>query len=137
MDWKYLLFSFEGRINRKPFWLTLLALTVITMIVEYALFALFGVSMVPQIDPNAAPDAVQAAIAANTSKMLPIVGILSLLLLWPNLALYTKRWHDRNKSGWWTLILIVPFIGALWILIECGFLCGTSGPNRFGQDPLA
>jgi len=27
-------------------------------------------------------------------------------------------------------------VGWLWHLIECGFLRGTIGPNRFGQDPL-
>ena len=31
----------------------------------------------------------------------------------------------------------VGMIGGLWYLIECGFLKGTTGPNRFGADPLA
>src|SRR4051812_32486239 len=31
-----------------------------------------------------------------------------------------KRWHDRNKSGWWVLISFVPCIGWIWSLIECG-----------------
>ena len=48
-----------------------------------------------------------------------------------------KRWHDRDKSGWWSLIAFIPLIGFLWVLIECGFLAGTSGSNRFGEDPLA
>ena len=66
--------------------------------------------------------------------MLAIVG---LLFLYPSLAVYTKRWHDHNKSGWWTLILFVPAIGPIWMLVELGFLPGTIGPNRFGSDPLA
>ncbi len=48
-----------------------------------------------------------------------------------------KRYHDRNKSGWWVLIVFVPVIGGLWYLIECGFLRGTPGPNNYGPDPLA
>ena len=52
------------------------------------------------------------------------------------LVLSVKRWHDRNKSGRWVLINLVPVVGWLWHLIECGFLRGTIGPNRFGQDPL-
>jgi uncharacterized membrane protein YhaH (DUF805 family) len=44
-----------------------------------------------------------------------------------------KRFHDRDKSGWWVLIAFVPIIGWIWYLIECGFLPGTDGPNRY--DP--
>ena len=62
--------------------------------------------------------------------------IATIVLIYPSIVLYAKRWHDRGKSGWWTLILLVPVIGGLWMLIECGFLRGTDGPNRFGADPL-
>ena len=34
--------------------------------------------------------------------------------------------------GWWVLIGLIPIIGALWLLIELGFLKGTDGPNRYG-----
>jgi uncharacterized membrane protein YhaH (DUF805 family) len=57
------------------------------------------------------------------------------VLIWPALALQVKRWHDRDKSGWWVLIAFIPIIGAFWVLIECGFLDGTPGPNRFGPSP--
>ena len=53
------------------------------------------------------------------------------------LATATKRYHDRNKSGWWILIVFVPVIGAIWYFVECGFLRGTRGPNPYGPDPLA
>jgi uncharacterized membrane protein YhaH (DUF805 family) len=59
--------------------------------------------------------------------------LLWLAIVWPMLAIYTKRWHDLNKSGWWTLIILVPLVGPIWALVECGFLPGTVGPNRFGQ----
>src|SRR5262249_35809552 len=68
-------------------------------------------------------------------------GLIALLLfvvaLWISLAMGVKRYHDRNKSGWWVLIALVPVIGGLWYLIEAGFLPGTSGPNQYGPDPLA
>ena len=35
------------------------------------------------------------------------------------------------------LIVLVPVIGAFWILIELGILEGTRGANRYGSDPLA
>jgi uncharacterized membrane protein YhaH (DUF805 family) len=113
MDWKNLFLSFEGRINRQPFWLGLLALIILTWILEFILFAIFGVSMMPVMDPNATPEAAAAAAAASMSKMMAPLGILVLLTLWPSLAMYTKRWHDRDKSGWWTLIILVPIIGSI------------------------
>lgn len=65
-----------------------------------------------------------------------ISGIVALALLYPSLAVGVKRWHDRDKSGWWMLILLIPLIGAIWYLIACGILKGTDGPNRYGPDPL-
>ena len=62
--------------------------------------------------------------------------IASLAMIYPAIALYAKRWHDRGKSGWWTLISLVPVIGGLWMLIELGFLRGTDGDNQYGRDPL-
>ncbi|MGQ0485996.1 MAG: DUF805 domain-containing protein [Hyphomicrobiales bacterium] len=68
--------------------------------------------------------------------MIPLI-ILVVVFLWPTLAIYAKRWHDRGKSGWWMLIILIPLIGPIWVLIELGFLRGTKGPNHYGPDPLA
>jgi|SRR5882724_5317860 len=70
-----------------------------------------------------------------------VIG-LPLLLLWfpvliAGVIIQIKRWHDRNKSGWWILINLVPYLGQVWAFIELGFFRGTKGPNRFGPDPLA
>lgn len=133
MDWKYLFTSFEGRISRQPFWLSVLALFIAQWVIMIIAGMVFGFSMWGGMDPNMTPE--QAA-AMATSGMMPII-IISLLFLYPALAVYAKRWHDRGKSGWWTLILLVPFIGFIWFLVECGFLRGTEGPNQYGGDPLA
>ena len=133
MDWKYLFTSFEGRISRQPFWLSVLALFIAQWLIMIILGMVFGFSMMGGMDPNMSPE---HAAAMATSGMMPII-IISLLFLYPALAVYTKRWHDRGKSGWWTLILLIPFIGFIWFLVECGFLRGTEGPNQYGNDPLA
>jgi uncharacterized membrane protein YhaH (DUF805 family) len=57
-------------------------------------------------------------------------------LLWPSMAIMVKRWHDRDKRGWWALVVFVPVIGWIWALIENGLLRGTAGANRFGAEPL-
>ena len=137
MDWKNLYLSMDGRINRQPFWLGVVVLVVVIWILEFILFAAFGVSMIPSVDPGADPAAAAAAASAMVGKMAVPLIILTLLILWPYICLYAKRWHDRDKSGWWTLIMFVPIIGSIWLIVELGFLRGTPGANRFGPDPLA
>lgn len=70
-----------------------------------------------------------AGVAAETAGLL-----MNLLVLWPAIATSVKCWHDRDKSGWWVLINLIPVLGTLWVLVENGFLRGTPGPNRFGED---
>ena len=112
-----LLFSFEGRIGRQSFWIVLLGL-----------LALHG--LLEGLTPVVANPA-DAESAMSATQLLFI-----LLTLWIQLAVQIKRWHDLDKSGWWALIGLVPVIGPLWILLECGLLRGTQGENRFGPDPL-
>jgi uncharacterized membrane protein YhaH (DUF805 family) len=133
MDWKYLFTSFEGRINRQSFWLSILVLIIVQWVLMLIFGVVLGTSMMGGMDPNMPPD--EAAVMAMKASA-PLI-IVSLIFLYPALAIYAKRWHDRSKSGWWTLILFVPLIGAIWFLVECGFLRGTEGPNQFGNDPLA
>jgi len=60
--------------------------------------------------------------------MLPVFGI--------SLIVQIKRWHDLDRSGWWVLINLIPCVGFLWSFVVLGFFKGTTGPNRFGPDPL-
>ncbi len=125
-----LFFSFSGRTNRAPWWIGLIVIAVVGSVLS-AIFIGSAMSGMVGIDPQDS-----AAIMAAMSRILIPSAIIGLVLLWPSLAVYTKRWHDRNKSGWWTLIGLIPVIGGLWLLIELGFLKGTAGPNQYGPDPL-
>ncbi|MEX0344316.1 MAG: DUF805 domain-containing protein [Rhizobiaceae bacterium] len=111
MDWKYLFTSYEGRINRAQFWAGVGVMIAISIVVNI-------------ID-----------VMVGTEGILGL--IVGLAMLYFALAVYAKRWHDRDKSGWWSLIMLVPVIGFVWFLVECGILPGTQGANRFGPDPLA
>lgn len=113
MDYKKLLFSFEGRINRQPFWMFILGVFVVTFIVAFL-----------------------AGMLGDTLGMIILIPYF-IVQIWASLAVQVKRWHDRDKSGWWVLIGLIPVIGSIWVLVECGFLRGTEGQNRFGPDPLA
>jgi uncharacterized membrane protein YhaH (DUF805 family) len=122
---KSLLFSFQGRANRAKFWLVNVGLIVVEAIV----FGVAGGAAMTSGDPSAA--------MASMGVMGIVCLLVFIVLFWIGLAIAVKRWHDRGKSGWWVLIALVPVIGGLWYLIECGFLKGTTGANDYGADPLA
>lgn len=109
--------SFNGRITRGIYWISLFGL-----VVGAVALAIAGFIAIPML--TGSNDAVQ---------WLPLA--INLLVIWPTLAISTKRWHDRGKSGWWQLILFVPLLGPLWALLQCGFLKGERRDNRFGPSP--
>lgn len=108
-----LYFDLRGRVSRRQFWLHgVLALVGVAL----AAHALLGIARVSQ----------------NTADM-----AVNLLLLWPALAVSVKRWHDRDRSGWWVLVLLLPVVGVFWMLADNGCVRGTAGRNRYGEPPAA
>lgn len=62
--------------------------------------------------------------------------IFALGTLAPSICVSIRRMHDKDKSGWWLLIGLVPIVGVLYLLYL--FVTpGSAGENRFGADPLA
>lgn len=140
MTAKHWLFSFSGRIGRQRFWMW-------NLFYYLVMLAVVGV-------------AAQNLFADLTGL---VIFIVSAALLWPDLAVTAKRWHDRNKSNWWLLMhiplllgrLMTPAAGVeaaspstlqtgvsllaivcgLWMLVECGFMKGTQGDNQYGSEP--
>lgn len=117
MTFSQKLFSFEGRLRRRDYWLTSLLLFAI-IIVIYIVAAVMGVD-----------------VTKDSGDGLVLQAVSTLLVLWPSLAIGVKRCHDRNQSGWWLLIGFIPIVGGFWTLINLGILDGTQGPNRFGKSP--
>jgi uncharacterized membrane protein YhaH (DUF805 family) len=145
----WLLFVYEGRINRTKFWLAYLANAVIAGI-------LGGAAAINAVTHTS------AAIPASVlyAIVLVVYLLVAVFVLWSTLAVATKRLHDRNKSAWWLAVfyvmpLVLRGVGelaqsdkttlllsiagaavAVWGLAEMGFLRGSEGPNAFGPDPL-
>ena len=105
-----ILFSLRGRVPRKVYWLYGVLGPLLASVMLEMLLGIVGVS----------------------ERKAEVT--ISLLLAWPCVAVAVKRWHDRNRSGWWVLINLVPVIGMLWALVENGLLRGSVGANRFGAD---
>lgn len=128
---KPLLFSFQGRISRSSFWTGIGILLATNALAAIISSVATGVSQVPDSDGTSH---VGSAVAIGLTLVWVAVGILN---TWAGLSLTVKRYHDRDKSGWWVLIQLIPIVGAIWAFVETGCLAGTSGANRFGPDPLA
>lgn len=65
-----------------------------------------------------------------------LTAIFSLAVLLPSICVAGRRLHDRDMSAAWLLLWLVPLIGWL-VLLYFYVMPGTTGPNRFGPDPLA
>ncbi len=64
----------------------------------------------------------------------PLSLILALGTLIPSIAAGVRRLHDRDMSGWFMLLGLIPILGGLALLVL--FLMeGTKGDNKYGPDP--
>jgi uncharacterized membrane protein YhaH (DUF805 family) len=70
--------------------------------------------------------------ASGGSQVLP--GLLMGLGFIPYIVFIViasiQRSHDMGWSGWTTPLILVPFVGLIWL-----FKGGTAGANRFGAPP--
>lgn len=122
-------FDFSGRSRRTEYWMFLL-LGVILQALAFMLLLSGDYSTRDISTPGA---------AATETSSLPAIGlailvIYALVSFIPGIAVQVRRFHDQNRSGWFSLIGLVPFIGGPIVVI---FMClnGSTGPNRFGSDP--
>ncbi len=119
VDFKEILFSFSGRINRSTWWTYTLSLGVLQFII-YGFYL-----MIARISSS-------HPLSLDVATL--FLSIVPLLFIWPGLALSVKRCHDRNKSGWFCLVSLVPFLG-IWYIVEIFFLKGSGGSNHYGKEP--
>ena len=111
--------NFTGRASRAEFWYWQLFNFLVQIPLAVVLVGLTA----------AAPEA--GLIAAL------VIGLgWCLLFLFPSLAVFVRRMHDIDKSGWYFLLLLVPIIGAIILFILC-LQPGTPGRNRFDGYPYA
>ncbi len=106
--------GFTGRAARSEYW--------------YWFLFVFLIGIVAKI--------IDSGLGGGMSSVGLFGGIVTLALLLPNIAIGIRRLHDRDKTGWWLLLALIPLIGII-ILIIWFVMRGTPGPNRFGPDPLA
>ncbi len=124
-EWAELFLSSNGRLARTPF---LVAAAI-----------LLGVAVLYE------------AIAGYTLHWLT-GWVVYPALLFSGACVLSKRLHDRGRSGWWALLILVAFIAVwpqpehfldfmfclviAWAVVELGVMGGEQGANRYGPNPL-
>ncbi len=108
---RHLFLSLQGRVGRRTYWqfaaVPALAFTMLTVLFDLPLrMGSFGFT------------------------------VCALLLSWVVLAVSVKRCHDRGRSGWFLLVKLIPIVGALWVLVELGFLPAAEAAERFEARSL-
>src|SRR5690606_9458415 len=103
--------DFSGRSRRKEYWMYLLGV-IIAAIVLSIIESIVGLS----------------GMVGGVYGPLTTIFLLGIII--PSIAVQVRRFHDQDKSGWFVLLGLIPFIGGLILLV---FMCleGTKGPNRF------
>lgn len=104
--------TFSGRSTRKEFWLTYVALMVISIGVTGICLIIAGLGGYTGI------------LAATV-----IASIYSLSLLLPTLAMCCRRLRDAGINPWLILILLIPVIGSVVLLVMLCF------PSKFLNVP--
>jgi uncharacterized membrane protein YhaH (DUF805 family) len=128
---------FEGRASRSEYWWFFLWYLII-FLVPYIILMSSAFSVASLGSDTQFSQQLESTLAGVGLIVLPVIYAWMLLLFWMILALTCtgiRRLHDTDRSGWWCLISLIPLIGSIVLLV---FFClpGTSGSNRFGDDPL-
>ena len=107
--------TFSGRASRSEYWYFILFIYGLIL-----LFVLLGFII-------NSPGFVQ---------FIPLMIILYLGVLVPTIAVAARRLHDINKSGWWQLIAVIPYVGVIGGIILLVWCCtdGEKKDNRFGKN---
>jgi len=109
---KYAVFS--GRARRKEFWMFALfnfIIVVVLFIIAYFLIA-----------------------ATHSRLPIALPYLYDLAIILPGLGLTVRRLHDTGRSGWWFLIVLIPFIGGI-VLFVFEVLDSQPGDNQYGPNP--
>jgi uncharacterized membrane protein YhaH (DUF805 family) len=107
--------QFSGRARRQEFWM-------------FFLFNWIFIIVAIIID-NIAGTTIEDFFPYGLFYFLYVIPIII-----PGLAVTVRRLHDVGKSGWFYFIILIPLVGAIWLLI---LFCteGVAGLNEYGDNP--
>ncbi|MDB4163744.1 DUF805 domain-containing protein [Flavobacteriaceae bacterium] len=115
--------NFKGRARRKEYWMYTLIFTVLLIALMTIMFSVLSFSDETRIETGP---------GVYLTVILVIVFLFAHFI--PTIALTVRRLHDTGKSGWWYLIVLVPYLGNFVIFIFT-LIDGDRGDNKYGSNP--
>ena len=109
--------TFSGRASRSEYWWWFLVSTLVGIVLNIIVQS--GVRYTAY-GSTAGPGTIIGGILA-------VIFLLATLV--PSLALCVRRLHDSNRSGWMVLLGLIPFAGAIILLVFT-----LLGPDPRGQQ---
>lgn len=154
MTFKDKLFSFNGRMDRRDWW-------VLSTAVGACQFAASELIVRYAVGPEYTSSFSDGNVAIFSLRSEAVFIASQMITLWPYLAIAVKRAHDRGASAKLTIAVVVisSFVGLanvyvdvlgstvvafllafylfflLWQIATLGFIRGTQGANDYGLAP--
>jgi uncharacterized membrane protein YhaH (DUF805 family) len=125
MEWMFMPLKryaeFSGRSRRMEYWMFFLFQILLYFVVVMLAMAVGGGAMLSG-DPTA-----MAAGGGAALIILALYALISLGLIIPSIAVGVRRLHDTNRTGWWLLAPVVPYI-----LVFAGAGMAAAAPDNAG-----
>ena len=106
--------GFSGRARRKEYWMFLL----------FNMIFAFVAAIIDNVVGTASPELGYGV----------FYGLYTMAMIIPGIAVIVRRLHDVGKSGWMYFIVLIPFVGVIWLLVLL-LTDSDAGENQYGQNP--
>ncbi len=116
-------FNANGRFGRLSFFAWLFIITII-------FYVIFGITAAI-FTPSEPMQSTAGLLGGFPATAIIIFVILYIALLYLNIIFTIRRLHDMNKTGWLSLLLIIPLIN-LFFMLYLSIGKGTLGANNYG-----
>ena len=138
----------DGRAQLSAYWWVVLYQLIIYTVLIIVLFMAEGGDQLWELVKSVFQGNTEADLADDFQ--LGASGVIAFLFMMlfalanilPNIMLQIRRFHDLGQTGWLVLAFMVlgalPGIGLIFDLAHIIWFIfpGTSGPNKYGPDPL-
>lgn len=126
-------FNFKERTSRKDYWLVVLMNFIVTFVVFFIIGFIMGLlgKEVPALTGTSANEVMTYYMEFLKTPAGILAIIWSLANLIPGIAIVVRRLHDANFSGWFYLLILIPYIGSI-ILVIFMLLPSKEEGQRFG-----
>lgn len=132
------LFSFSGRDNRRTWWtIQVLWLTCLTVVVAIA-------EADERAENATAPRSVKfikdsleqdegTLFSSEVGQAVALCSLIAFFIV--GLSSNVRRLHDRDHSGFYLLLNLIPVVGSVVLIIVLGFMPGQGVVNQYGHPP--